>query len=101
MAESFRTAASLPLLLGNRLGHCLAKKCFHKKHFSNHFLHTTGWVFNCCISILGYSNTNTQTKSPKNKYMLTFCSCNLTMLGKVCLRRNDFLFFQTQRDRNR
>lgn len=30
--------------------------------------------------------------------MPTFYQCNLTMLGKVCLRRNDFLSFQTEHE---
>ena len=33
--------------------------------------------------------------------MPTFNEHNLTMLGKVGLRRNDFLFFQSEPKRNR
>jgi len=39
-------------------------------------------------------------KDQKNRCTPTFCLYNLTMLGKVSLRRNDFLFFQTERDLN-
>lgn len=39
-----------------------------------------------------------QVKTLINALRLTFYSYNLTMLGKVRLRRNDFLSFQTERD---
>ena len=41
---------------------------------------------------------NIQAKSLISESTLTFYSYNLTMLGKVGLRRNDFLFFKTEHD---